>query len=250
MQNQVRTLEIAICDDETFIQEQIKAWIVQEQQGSSPKLYGSGDSLLAAKTQFDMVFLDIQMDGTNGIETAKILRERNEEAILIFITGIREYVFEAFDVAAFHYLLKPIEEQKFRQVFRRATEELEKRGNRQRDLIIIKTRHRNFTLEKESINYIESRGKKVAIHTAGGTIEAYASMHGLAGQLGAGFYRCHRGYLVNMAHVAEYSHESIILDNGAYVYLAKEKYGEFVKTYMRYLREGGGGNGRIVYGNP
>lgn len=245
MQNQVRTLEIAICDDETIIQEQIKAWIMQEQQGSSPKLYGSGDSLLAARTQFDIIFLDIQMDGTNGIETAKILRERNEEAILIFITGIREYVFEAFDVAAFHYLLKPIEEQKFQQVFRRATEELEKRGNRQRDLLIIHTKRRKFTIGKDSIYYIESRGKKVAIHTKGEPIEAYASMQGLAGQLGAGFYRCHRSYLVNMAHVAEYSHESIVLDNGAYVYLAKEKYGEFVKTYMRYLRDGAGSSRAI-----
>ena len=54
------------------------------------------------------------MDGTDGIETAKKLRERDEDTILIFITAIREYVFEAFDVAAFHYLLKPIEEDKFR----------------------------------------------------------------------------------------------------------------------------------------
>ncbi len=243
-------MEIAICDDEAIIQEQIKTWVMQEQPNSSVTLYGTGDSLLAAQTQFDIIFLDIQMEGTNGIETAKILRERNGEPILIFITGIREYVFEAFDVAAFHYLLKPIEEQKFRQVFSRAMEEVGKRKGRQRDLVMIKTKRQNFTLEKSSISYIESRGKKVAIHTAGETIEAYASMRGLESQLGAGFYRCHRGYLVNMAHVEGYSHESIILSNGAYAYLAKEKYGEFVKAYMRYLREDAGSSGAILHGDP
>ncbi len=231
-------MNIAICDDEEAIREQIKELIEKEKPGVCPGLYETGDGLLAAGGQFDLVFLDIQMDGTNGIETAKILRERNEDTILIFITGIREYVFEAFDVAAFHYLLKPIEEDKFHEVFGRAEKELEKRKKLRRETVFIKARNRGFTLEKDSILYIESRGKKVEIHTTGETIEAYASMNELEGQLGAGFYRCHRGYLVNMAYVTEYDSESIILNNGEYVYLAKEKYGEFVKAYMRYLRNG------------
>lgn len=98
-------------------------------------------------------------------------------------------------------------------------------------------------MEKDSILYIESRGKKVEIHTKGETIEAYASMNELEAQLGKGFFRCHRGYLVNMAYVAEYDSESITLNNGEYVYMAKEKYREFVKSYMRYLRNGVGADG-------
>ena len=234
-------MNIAICDDEKAIREQIKELI--EKTGLCPELFETGDGLLAAGKQFDIVFLDIQMEGTDGIETAKKLRERSalkgaEDTILIFITAIREYVFEAFDVAAFHYLLKPIEEDKFREVFRRAERELEKRKKQQRETVFVKTRNRSFTLEKDSILYIESRGKKVEIHTKGETIEAYASMNELEAQLGEGFYRCHRGYLVNMAYVAEYDRKSVTLNNGEYVYLAKEKYGEFVKAYMRYLRNG------------
>jgi len=238
----VRKLNIAICDDEEAIREQIKELIEKEKPGVCPELYETGDGLLVTGKQFDIVFLDIQMEGTDGIETARKLRERDEDTILIFITGIREYVFEAFDVAAFHYLLKPIEEDKFLEVFHRAERELEKRKKRRRERVFIKTRNRGFTLEKDSILYIESRGKKVEIHTTGETIEAYASMNELEGQLGVGFYRCHRGYLVNMAYVTEYDSESIILNNGEYVYLAKEKYGEFVKAYMRYLRNGVGGD--------
>ena len=115
---QVMGLNIAICDDEEIIREQIKELI--EKTGLCPELFETGDGLLAAGKQFDIVFLDIQMEGTDGIETAKRLRQRDEDTILIFITGIREYVFQAFDVAAFHYLLKPIEEDKFRVPFGRA----------------------------------------------------------------------------------------------------------------------------------
>ena len=240
---QVMKLNIAICDDEKAIREQIRELIEKEKPGVCPDLYETGDSLLAAGKQFDIVFLDIQMDGTDGIETAKLLRQRDEDAILIFITGIREYVFKAFDVAAFHYLLKPIEEDKFHEVFQRAKRELEKRKKQRRETIFIKTRNRSFTLEKDSILYIESRAKKVEIHTVGENIEVYASMNEMQAQLGDGFYRCHRGYLVNMAFVAEYDSESITLNNGEYIYLAKEKYGEFVKTYMRYLRNGVGADG-------
>lgn len=235
---QVMGLNIAICDDEKVIREQIKELSEKEMPDVCAGLYATGDALLAAGKQFDIVFLDIQMEGTDGIETAKRLRQRDEDTILIFITGIREYVFEAFDVAAFHYLLKPIEEEKFREVFRRAGRELEKRKSKRRETVFIKTRNRGFSLEKDSILYIESRGKKVEIHTTGETIEAYASMNEMEGQLGESFYRCHRGYLVNMAYVAEYDSESVTLNNGEYVYLAKEKYGEFVKAYMRYLRNG------------
>ena len=240
---QVMRLNIAICDDEKVIREQIKELAEKEMPCVCDGLYETGDALLAAGKQFDIVFLDIQMEGTDGIETAKRLRERDEDTILIFITGIREYVFQAFDVAAFHYLLKPIEADKFREVFRRAGRELEKRKSKRRETVFIKTRNRSFSLEKDNILYIESRGKKVEIHTTGETIEAYASMNEMEGQLGGGFFRCHRGYLVNMAYVAEYDSGSITLNSGEYVYLAKEKYGEFVKAYMRYLRNGVGADG-------
>lgn len=234
-------MKIAICDDEKVIREQIQQLLKKEIPDVCPELYETGDSLLAAGKQFELIFLDIQMAGMDGIETARKLRERSvlkgeEEAILIFITGIKEYVFEAFDVAAFHYLLKPIAEDKFREVLCRAIKELEKKKRKQRRAVFIKTRNRSFTLDADSILYVESRGKKVEIHITGRDIEAYGSMNEMEGKLGEAFYRCHRGYLVNMAHVAEYDSEGITLQNGERVYLAKERYGKFVKAYMRYLR--------------
>ncbi len=237
-------MNIAIVDDEKLMREQIRNLIEKQKSGAypdvcAPDVYETGEQLLAAQKNYDIVFLDIQMEGMNGIETAKTIRKRNEETILIFVTGIKEYVFEAFDVAAFHYLLKPIEEGKFAEVFERAVTEADNSKKRGQEQLFIKTRNRNITLQRGTVLYVENRGRKVEVHTAAEVIEVYAVMSKLEEQLGSNFYRCHRGYLVNMAYIAEYSSDSICLSNGESIYLAKERYPEFVKAYMRYLRNGG-----------
>lgn len=233
-------MNIAVCDDEKIIREQIQNLIGKQKVDFHVETYDTGDALLAAGKHFDVVFLDIQMEGRNGIETARTLRKREEDFVLIFITGVKEYVFEAFDVAAFHYLLKPIQEEKFTEVFERAVKEVEKHKEAgQEQQLFIKTKNTNWTLNRKDILYVENRGRKVEIHTTGKNIEIYAVMSELEKQLGSGFYRCHRGYLVNMAHITEYDSDSISMNNGERIYLAKERYSGFVKEYMRYLRSGG-----------
>ena len=232
-------MEIAIVDDEKVIREQIKKLVVRYAPDCNVKAYETGEELLTEGKKADIVFLDIQMEGMNGIDTARVLREKQEDTVVIFITGVKEYVFEAFDVLAFHYLLKPVEEKKFSEVFERAKKEVEKRKKQRQETVFIKTRNRSFTINRENILYIENRGKKVEIHTGNEVIETYASMIDLEKQLGGNFYRCHRGYLVNMAHIAEYENDSIGLSNGEKIFMAKERYNEFVKEYMRYLRNGG-----------
>ena len=100
---------------------------------------------------------------------------------------------------------------------------------------------KKLMLNQADILYIESIRRKVEIHTVGNKdhITIYATMDELGEQLGDEFYRCHRAYLVNMAHIAEYGSDSITLANGDRIYLAKKKYGGFVKAYMWYLQNGG-----------
>lgn len=232
-----KSLNIAVVDDEMVIREQISGLIQKQNSGCSVKSYQSGNELLESGERFDIVFLDIQMEGFNGIETAEKLKRCKEDTIVIFITGIREYVFDAFDVAAFHYLLKPVEEKKFTEVFHKAEAEILKRKKLENRQLFLKSK--GITLSQNSILYIESKGKKAAIHTVKEIIEIYAVMSELEKQLSDSFYRCHRGYLVNMAYIAEYDNESITLNNGESVYLTKKKHSEFVKTYMWYLQNGG-----------
>lgn len=236
---EVSKLNIAVVDDEEIIRRQVKGLIEKQGTGFDVEVYASGETLLRAGISYDMIFLDIQLDGMNGIETAKRIREQSRDAVLIFISGLKDYVFEAFDVSAFHYLLKPIEESRFQDIFDRAVKEAEKRKEKGREQLFIKTKYRHITLYHRDILYAENRGRKVELHTKGDIIEIYAVMNELETQLGESFFRCHRGYLVNMAHIAEYDNGMIRLGNGECIYLAKKRYNEFVKAYMRYLRNGG-----------
>lgn len=230
-------MNIAVVDDEKLILKQIGGLIEKQMPNCCLDTYVTGDELLGAGKRFDIVFLDIQMDGMDGIETAKRLRKRQDDIVLIFVTGNREYVFDALDLYAFHYLLKPVDENKFREVLERAAEEVGKK--KEKRFLFLKKR--NLTLDQADILYIESRAKKVEIHTDGfkDIIEIYATMEELEGQLGEDFYRCHRSYIVNMAHITEYDNGTITITNGDNVYLTKKKYGDFVKTYMWYLQNGG-----------
>lgn len=234
-------MNIAVVDDEETIRQQIHGFIKTHRPEINISDFATGEELLAAEKEFDIIFLDIQMEGMGGIEAARTLRRQDEDVVLIFITGIKEYVFEAFDVSAFHYLLKPIDEKKFIEVLGRAAEEAGKRKGQKEQQIFIRTKNQGYTLRLDSILYIESRAKKVGIHTTDTEeiIEAYATMEEMEGQLGSSFYRCHRGYLVNMAHIVRYDNDSIILSGGEKVYLTRKKHSEFVKAYMWYLQNGG-----------
>lgn len=230
-------MNIAVVDDEKVIRQHICSLIKKQSPGCRLMSFASGEELVQSNIRFDIIFLDIRMEGLNGIETAKNLKEKQKDILLIFITGMKEYVFDALDLYAFQYLLKPLDEKKFGEVLERALAEAGKR--KERKILFVKAK--NLTLDQSDILYIESRGKKVGIHTvrAEEDIEIYAVMEELSAQLGEEFYRCHRGYIVNLAYIAEYGKDSITLTNGARVYLAKKKYGEFVKAYMWYLQSGG-----------
>ena len=234
-------MNIAVVDDEEAIREQINNFIKKRNPDFNISGFATGEELLAAEKDFDMIFLDIQMEGISGIEVARTFRQSGVDVVLIFITGIKEYVFEAFDVSAFHYLLKPIEEQKFLEVLSRAAEEVRKRKGQKERQIFIRAKNQGYTLSLNNILYIESRGRKVEIHTSDmeDVIASYITMDELERQLRDSFYRCHRGYLVNMAHIARYDSDSIFLSNGEKVYLTRKKHNEFVKAYMWYLQNGG-----------
>ncbi len=103
-------------------------------------------------------------------------------------------------------------------------------------MLLLKTKSRNIIVNKDNIMYVESHRRKKEIHMTDGVIEIYSTMDELNYRLGNGFYRCHRGYIVNMAHVRKYSCDSITISSGELVYMSKEKYNGFKDSYTLYLR--------------
>jgi len=155
------------------------------------------------------------------------------------VTGYREYMEEAFDVHAFHYLLKPIHPDKFALVLERAWQEAEYRDNQQDGSILLKISNRKMKVFLRDIYYVESNNKKVSVHTVDGVYEVQGKMDEFETMFGSSFYRCHRCYLVNFAKISSYHQNEIIIENGERIMLAYKKYSAFVKAYLSYAKGGG-----------
>ena len=236
LEERTKMLQIAVCDDEKSMGDYLKQLIerrLADEKGYRVKVFSSGAELLKYGSEFDIFFLDIDLKDMSGIEMAKSLR-RESEAVIVFVTALKEYVFDAFDVQAFQYLLKPIDEEKFFRVLDGAIAECCPGQETEPLVIRVKGIYRN--IPRESILYAENEARKVVLHLKEEEISYYAKMSELEGILGNQFFRCHRGYLVNFSAVRGYDTGSIQLKNGETILMAKQKYSAFVAAYMEFLR--------------
>lgn len=236
-------MKIAVCDDERLVREDIAQKISLLYPGIEVSLFENGMALLESEKKFDIIFLDIQMDGISGMNVARKLRKENSHAILIFITALKEYVFQAFDVDAFHYLVKPFDKVKFYEVLENAIvrcEQERKPFPREEKSISIKSGGITSKVYLRDIIYAEVFNRKIVLHKTDGELEFYGKMSALEGELGRDFFRPHRAYLVHLRYVSSYNAANITLENGQTILMAKQKYEEFVKSYFDYTRRDGG----------
>ena len=235
-------ISIAVCDDELLecsgMAKQIKdvcgelgaEVIVREFQG--------GDELLRAVESFDIIFLDIMMEGMDGMRTAKRLRKRAFDKILIFMSASRNYVFEAYDVEAFQYLVKPVGARKLRVVLDRAFKKMEKSSQ---EFIVIQQERMRRKLLLRDILYFEIRGRVITAHGMEGVFDYYGQIGALEDKLqGKGFFRCHKSFLVNLRYVDNYSRQEIVLDTGERIAVAKRRYEAFCQEILSYMKDCGG----------
>jgi len=230
-------MRIAICDDEKNIQEFIGNKVNKQYPKADIVFFSSGEELLWAEEKVDILFLDIQMNGRNGMETARELRKKDKKAIIIFVTAMEDYVFQAFDVGAFHYIVKPIDDGKFADVLCRAVEEWQSQNinmkKPEEKYVLISNGGVHIKVMIEDIVYAEVFNRKVVIHKVNDEIEYYGKLSDLEALTGESFFRPHRAYLINFKYVEKYNATTIYLESGT-VLMAKQRYPEFVKKYMKY----------------
>lgn len=258
-------MKIAICDDEAGVRAYLASLIRAQSCPCEIVEYASADDCLADAREMDLLFLDIELSASDfgmegmagmtsasdgmtsaldGMALARRIREQplTAQPVIIFVTGHERYVFDAFDVGAFQYLLKPVDEEKFAQVFARAVKEIQAfqqdpRGSR---LLTLRSAGTSKILPLDSIYYIESSDHKVVVHLQDGEFTCYAKIRDLELELQDRFFRIHKGYLVNLSYVDGYSKTEVMLINGERLLLSKYKYQEFVKGYLRFLKRGAG----------
>lgn len=240
-------MQIAICDDEKEIRDVLAEKIRGIYPGAALSFYESGEALLLSGGGADIVLLDIQMSGKDGMETAREFRRSHKHTVLIFVTAFEDYVFQAFDVGAFHYLVKPFDDKKFEEVLQKAVGALAERKNREAGdaaSLLITTGGKHVAVNPEEIVYAEVFDRKVLLHTVHEDIEYYGKLKELEAKAGEDFYRSHRAYLVNFNYVRKYDATTIYLEKGQAL-MAKQNYQDFVKQYLRYNQRKGRKHGRL-----
>ncbi len=235
-------LSIAVCDDEIIeccnMEKRIKKMIEEMKIPCIIRQFRSGRELLQALESFDIVFLDIMMPEMDGMKTAQLFRKKASDKILIFVSSSREYVFEAYDVEAFQYLLKPVEDRKLKSVLQKAVLKTERRSQ---EFIIVSSQRQKKKLFLDDIYYFEIKGRIVDAHGPEGIFTYYEQMGELENKLqDKGFFRCHKSYLVNLKYVDGYNRQEAILENGERIVIAKRRYEDFCQEVLKAMRENGG----------
>ena len=239
-------IRIAICDDEANTRAYLSSLIVTQSCPCEIVEYASAGDCLADTQEIDLLFLDIELNtdrsGLDGMALARKIREQVTEIqpVIIFVTGYERYVFDAFDVGAFQYLLKPVDEEKFAQVFTRAVAQIGTAKEKPGPVLTLQSANASKTVPLDSIYYIESSNHKVELHLKDGVFACYAKIGDLELELQDQFFRIHKGYLVNLSYVDGYSKTEVTLTNGERLLLSKYKYQDFVKAYLHFLKKGAG----------
>ena len=230
--------KLAICDDSARDAEYLRRLCngFKENAELSVSAFSNGADLLSEHTRviFDIVLLDVDMPGDNGLEIGKALRAISAQTVIIFVTSYPQYAIEAYDCEAFHYLLKPCNEQKLYQVINRAISKL--RVTKKYHLI--KTQKMTVKLKISEIYYVECCRKHIIYHTPNDSFDTIGTLSETYDLLKEyGFFQVHQGYLVNFEKIKCFSKNDIILDNDRAVMMSVRKKKETLIAYSRYLEK-------------
>lgn len=233
-------LEIAIVEDEESYRntlcEYLRKYETETEEEIHISVFTDGDEIVenyAAK--FDIILMDIEMQFMNGMEAARKIRESDTSVIIIFITNMAQYAIQGYEVDALDYVLKPISYFAFSQRIKRAVGRMKKR---EEHYINIVSKNRVNKVAVSEIGWIESEGHRLTYHAKDQVYESTLhSMKEIEKQLeDYNFYRCNKGYLVNLAHVKAIRDGWAILTNGQ-VMISRAKKSDFQKALTTYAGE-------------
>lgn len=233
-------ITFAVCDDDPLMMRQLSrrlsSYMERRQSPFRITEFADGAALLESGGSFDLILLDIRMHRPDGMETARQLRRQGCRSLLIFVTVLRECVFDAFAVQAFDYLIKPLDDARFTQVMDRALRALERQP--EKPLLIRRQGNACQVIPPSQIAYCEVLGRKIYLHRRdGGTVEFYGRLHTLEQQLDGRFFRCHRSYLVNLDAIRECGAGLALLSQGSQIPVSRLRERDLAQALLRHIRE-------------
>lgn len=234
-------LRIAIVDDDAGDAETLKGYVARYcgeherefSRGVSCAEFSSGEAFLAEKESFDVVFFDIEMPGLNGMETARRLRDRNENVIILFITNMAQYALEGYEVQALDFVVKPLSYFEFSMKFNKIRRFLQKSGEKPLSLKTVEGECVRLT--SDDISYVEVMRHYLEYHTSGGAYRVRGTIKEAEEELSPyGFARCAKSYLVNLKKIRSVKGNRIEIGEEA-LYIGRTRKAEFLDKFYRYI---------------
>ena len=217
---------VAVCDDSSedarYVARMVQAWASSRDAALQVERFPSAEAFLfhyAEDQGYDMLLLDIEMGGMNGVELARRIRRENEIIQIIFITGYSDYIAEGYDVAALHYLMKPLKEETLFSVLDRAAEKL--RSNERVLTLNLPGEIRRVPLYQ--IRYLDVRLNYVTVH-AREDIAVKMPLSRLTALLDERFYQVGRSLTVNLYCISRVTRTEILLQDGTALPLPRGAY--------------------------
>lgn len=226
--------EIAICDDEAIVRNQIQDILKSMDIHYTADVFASAEELLRTDRRYEIILLDIEMRGMNGIEAAEVLRKNGHEEYIIFLTSHAERMPEAFKVKAFRFLQKPLSEAALREVLEEAEQEL-----LSNEKILIRTEDGVQLIRRRDILFVESMGDGSCIYTVQENMLTGKSLKYWMSQLGTEhFCQTHKSYFVALRHVKKIGKTEIIMDERERpVPVSRRKQAEIKQVFADYIRK-------------
>ncbi len=231
-------LKIAICDDEALICKELKSIIqgLLESIQYEYKIFtfGNGESLLkniSGLNNYDIIFLDVRMKKINGIQTGKAIRNyfHDNKTKIIFVSAIKDYVFEAFDARPVNFIVKPVSKEKVEKVLKKTIALIEE----ERGVFVYKSGHYNVSVYLSDIQYFESMLRKVRIVTSTTSEDYYGTLSDVAEMNLRNFIQIHRSFLINATQIDQYKYTSIRMKNGHELNISQNKRAEVMEALTK-----------------
>ena len=233
-------MRIGICDDEPvfleIMQKELEAYY--RSLDLEVRAFSDGKELEEAVKKepfsYTCIFLDVEMPGMNGFETAKALRDAGCQAPVILLTSHREYAPEGYEVGAFRFLTKPLEKDKLHRALEAVENEKRDRGR-----LLVSQSGREFYLPLNEILYFKSENVYLDIQTEKGRFLVRKKLKEQLAELPeTAFFQVHRSYIVNLEKIQSFDGKEVALADGRKINLVRGKRAAFQGEVIRYLKEG------------
>lgn len=231
---------VAICDDSEvdtgYVSDLLQKWAGKRNVKVTTEKFPSAEAFLfryAEEKSFDILLLDIEMEGMDGVSLAEKIRSTDPEVPIVFITGYPDYIAMGYDVAALHYLVKPITEEKFFEVLDRAVS----LTGRKKKPLLFPAGKEEVLVDPETIVYAESQGHYMLLHTECEEYRLRMTMQEMADLLGEDFFQCGRSFIVGLKWIGRISKKTIVLADRTELPLGKGLHDQINLALIRYLRK-------------